>query len=102
MTYGGNQGVYELIGNVQQDAVNEQVKFAVDAGINFIDTANVYAPVPDGQLAASIGCADRTCLASCEAIRDERDHRRKIHASVARQGGFDPSAARRCGDEAAG
>jgi aryl-alcohol dehydrogenase-like predicted oxidoreductase len=43
MTYGGNQGVYELIGNLQQDAVNEQVKFAVDAGINFIDTANVYA-----------------------------------------------------------
>jgi aryl-alcohol dehydrogenase-like predicted oxidoreductase len=59
MTYGGNQGVYELIGNLQQDAVNEQVKFAVDAGINFIDTANAYAHAPDGQLAASIGCADR-------------------------------------------
>jgi aryl-alcohol dehydrogenase-like predicted oxidoreductase len=43
MTYGGNQGVWESIGNLQQDAVNEQVKFAVDAGINFIDTANVYA-----------------------------------------------------------
>ena len=43
MTYGGNQGIWESIGNLQQDAVNEQVKFAVDAGINFIDTANVYA-----------------------------------------------------------
>jgi aryl-alcohol dehydrogenase-like predicted oxidoreductase len=43
MTYGGNTGIWETIGNLQQGAVNEQVKFAVDAGINFIDTANVYA-----------------------------------------------------------
>jgi aryl-alcohol dehydrogenase-like predicted oxidoreductase len=43
MTYGGNGGIWEAIGKLQQDAVNEQVKFAVDAGINFIDTANVYA-----------------------------------------------------------
>jgi aryl-alcohol dehydrogenase-like predicted oxidoreductase len=43
MTYGGNGGIWQAIGNLQQDAVNEQVKFAVDAGINFIDTANVYS-----------------------------------------------------------
>src|ERR1700761_7111804 len=43
MTYGGNVGIWENIGNLQQDAVNEQVKYAVDAGINFIDTANVYS-----------------------------------------------------------
>src|SRR6202041_1543361 len=43
MTYGGNTGIWETIGNLQQDAGNEQVKFAVEAGINFIDTANVYA-----------------------------------------------------------
>lgn len=43
MTYGGSQGIWESIGNLQQDAVNEQLKFALDAGINFIDTANVYA-----------------------------------------------------------
>jgi aryl-alcohol dehydrogenase-like predicted oxidoreductase len=42
MTYGGGKGIWEAIGTLQQDAVNEQVKFAVDAGINFIDTANVY------------------------------------------------------------
>jgi aryl-alcohol dehydrogenase-like predicted oxidoreductase len=41
MTYGGDKGIWETIGNLQQDAVNEQVKCAVDAGINFIDTANV-------------------------------------------------------------
>jgi aryl-alcohol dehydrogenase-like predicted oxidoreductase len=43
MTYGGNKGIWEQIGNLQQEAVNEQVKFAVEAGINFIDTANVYS-----------------------------------------------------------
>jgi aryl-alcohol dehydrogenase-like predicted oxidoreductase len=43
MTYGGGNGIWESIGSLQQDAVCEQVKFAVEAGINFIDTANVYA-----------------------------------------------------------
>jgi aryl-alcohol dehydrogenase-like predicted oxidoreductase len=43
MTYGGGTGIWEAIGSLQQEAVNEQVKFAVEAGINFIDTANVYS-----------------------------------------------------------
>jgi aryl-alcohol dehydrogenase-like predicted oxidoreductase len=43
MTYGGSKGIWENIGNLQQDAVNEQVKFAFESGINFIDTANVYS-----------------------------------------------------------
>jgi aryl-alcohol dehydrogenase-like predicted oxidoreductase len=43
MTYGGDKGIWESIGSLQQDAVNEQVKFAFDAGINFIDTANIYS-----------------------------------------------------------
>ncbi len=43
MTYGGGKGIWESIGSLKQDAVNEQVKFAVEAGINFIDTANVYS-----------------------------------------------------------
>jgi aryl-alcohol dehydrogenase-like predicted oxidoreductase len=42
MTYGGGKGIWEAIGTLQQEAVNEQVRFAVDAGINFVDTANVY------------------------------------------------------------
>ena len=43
MTYGGAKGFWETIGSLQLDAVNEQVKFAFEAGINFIDTANVYS-----------------------------------------------------------
>ncbi len=44
MTYGGGRGgIWESIGKLQLDAVTEQVKIAVDAGINVIDTANVYS-----------------------------------------------------------
>jgi aryl-alcohol dehydrogenase-like predicted oxidoreductase len=42
MTYGG-KGFWEVIGALGQDAVADQVKAAFDAGINFIDTANVYS-----------------------------------------------------------
>ncbi|MDQ4140043.1 MAG: aldo/keto reductase [Bacteroidota bacterium] len=42
MTFGG-QGYWEAIGRQTQDEANELLKMAVDAGINFIDTANVYS-----------------------------------------------------------
>jgi aryl-alcohol dehydrogenase-like predicted oxidoreductase len=42
MTYGGT-GRFVNIGNLGQNEVDEQVKRAVEAGINFIDTANVYS-----------------------------------------------------------
>ncbi len=42
MTYGG-AGFWATMGGLKQDAVNDQVKRAFDAGINFIDTANVYS-----------------------------------------------------------
>jgi aryl-alcohol dehydrogenase-like predicted oxidoreductase len=55
MTYGGGgAGIWASIGKLQQDAVNEQVRTAVDAGINFIDTANVYSL---GQSEALLGQA---------------------------------------------
>jgi aryl-alcohol dehydrogenase-like predicted oxidoreductase len=43
MTFGGGNGIWANIGKVQQDGVNDLMKTAVDAGINFIDTANVYS-----------------------------------------------------------
>jgi len=42
MTFGG-KGMWENIGRQQQDEANDLLKIAVDAGINFIDTANVYS-----------------------------------------------------------
>ncbi|HVS94277.1 MAG TPA: aldo/keto reductase [Mucilaginibacter sp.] len=43
MTFGGEGGIWGNIGKVQQQEVNELMKTAVDSGINFIDTANVYS-----------------------------------------------------------
>ncbi|MGE4323771.1 MAG: aldo/keto reductase [Sphingobium sp.] len=43
MTFGGSEGMWGQIGRLQQDEADALVKAAVDAGVNFIDTANVYA-----------------------------------------------------------
>lgn len=42
MTFGGGDDMWGLIGQLQQDQADELVKTALEAGINFIDTANVY------------------------------------------------------------
>jgi aryl-alcohol dehydrogenase-like predicted oxidoreductase len=42
MTFGG-KGFWKAIGEQPQEEVNQLVKTAVDKGINFIDTANVYS-----------------------------------------------------------
>src|SRR3981081_3246495 len=43
MTFGGEDGVYGQIGNLRQAEADQLIARSVDAGINFIDTANVYA-----------------------------------------------------------
>ncbi|HEV2542624.1 MAG TPA: aldo/keto reductase, partial [Methylobacterium sp.] len=43
MTFGGSDGFWGQIGRLGQDEADALVKTALDAGINFIDTANVYA-----------------------------------------------------------
>src|SRR5664279_4301635 len=42
MTFGG-QGFWKVMGGLEQDAVTALVRQAVEAGVNFIDTANVYS-----------------------------------------------------------
>lgn len=43
MTFGGSDDMWGQIGQLQQEAADELVQTAIAAGINFIDTANVYA-----------------------------------------------------------
>ncbi len=43
MTFGGGGGMWSQIGGVQQAEADALVGQAIDAGINFIDTADVYA-----------------------------------------------------------
>ena len=43
MTFGGSDDMWGQIGQLQQEDADKLVGTALDAGINFIDTANVYA-----------------------------------------------------------
>ena len=43
MTFGGAEGMWSVIGKLQQSDAERLVGQALDAGINFIDTADVYA-----------------------------------------------------------
>jgi aryl-alcohol dehydrogenase-like predicted oxidoreductase len=43
MTFGGSGGIWGQIGSLQQADAESLVGQAIDAGINFIDTADVYA-----------------------------------------------------------
>jgi len=43
MTFGGTDGIWGKIGTLQQSDAEKLIGQAVDAGINFIDTADVYS-----------------------------------------------------------
>jgi len=43
MTFGGAGSFFEVIGGLRQHDVDTLVGNSLDAGVNFIDTANVYA-----------------------------------------------------------
>lgn len=42
MNYGG-KGFFGYMGNLDQEQVDEQIRTAFQAGVNFIDTANIYS-----------------------------------------------------------
>lgn len=51
MTFGGSgESMWSRIGQLGQEAADTLVKAAIDAGINFIDTANIYADGRSEQL----------------------------------------------------
>ena len=70
MTFGGSEGgIWRHIGAVQQRDADELVRTALDAGINFIDTANVYSEGLSeritGQALRNLGIArDRVVIAT--------------------------------------
>src|ERR1700679_830341 len=43
MTFGGAGTIFQAIGGLTQHDVDALVENSLDAGVNFIDTANVYA-----------------------------------------------------------
>src|SRR6266480_2056678 len=52
MTFSGGEGVYRVIGAVDQKGADELVKDSIDGGINFFDTADVYS---EGESETTLG-----------------------------------------------
>lgn len=52
MTFGGSKGMWQTIGQLGQKESLELISAALDAGVNFIDTADVYA---DGESERLVG-----------------------------------------------
>ena len=78
MTFGGHDGsIWGAIGRLEQEAVDAQLKTALDAGINFIDTANVY----------SEGLSERL---TGQAIRNIGANRHDIVLATKVRGRMDP------------
>jgi aryl-alcohol dehydrogenase-like predicted oxidoreductase len=50
MTFGGGEGIYKHIGDLDQAGADDLIKACIDAGMNFFDTADVY----------SFGASERT------------------------------------------
>jgi aryl-alcohol dehydrogenase-like predicted oxidoreductase len=66
MTFGGQEGMWGRIGQLEQDEADTLVKAALDAGINFIDTANIYA---DGRSEAILGQSLKNlCIRRAEIV----------------------------------
>ena len=78
MTFGG-EGRWKPIGEQSQEEANELIRTSVDAGINFIDTANVY----------SFGRSETILGNSIKALELKRD---ELVIATKLQGVMDPDA----------
>src|SRR3954452_16890867 len=52
ITFGGGEGMWQVVGKLQQDEADSLVKASLDCGINFFDTASVYS---EGQSETILG-----------------------------------------------
>src|SRR5207244_13385859 len=52
MTFSGGEGIYKVIGTVDQKGADELVEASIDGGINFFDTADVYS---EGESETTLG-----------------------------------------------
>lgn len=72
MTFGEGEGMWKTIGKLDQAASSALIKAAVDAGINFIDTANVYSGGASeritGQALRDLGIARKDVVIATKAL----------------------------------
>ncbi len=75
MTFGGSDGMWGQIGQLRQEAADDLLRTALDAGINFIDTANIYA---SGRSEEILGQS----LRNLGATREELVIATKVHGEM--------------------
>ncbi|MEM8787628.1 MAG: aldo/keto reductase [Pseudomonadota bacterium] len=75
MTFGGSEGMWGTIGQLQQQEADDLTRAALDAGINFIDTANIYA---EGRSEEILGQA----LRNLGVARDDVVIATKVHGPM--------------------
>lgn len=73
MTFGGGEGsMWGRIGQLQQDEADQLVRAALDAGINFFDTANVYSEGRSerilGQALSNLGVAREEVVIATKVV----------------------------------
>jgi aryl-alcohol dehydrogenase-like predicted oxidoreductase len=117
MTFGGGtDGMWSNIGNLQQEEADALLKTSIDAGINFIDTANIYgqgrSETITGQAIENLGLKrDEFVLATkflgetgpgpngrgasrfhiMQAVEDSLDRLQLDHIDLYQIHGFDPA-----------
>jgi aryl-alcohol dehydrogenase-like predicted oxidoreductase len=71
MTFGG-KGFFEYMGQVGQEAADGLLRAAIDAGVNFVDTANVYSEglseTITGQAIRNLGLARHDIVLSTKVL----------------------------------
>lgn len=75
MTFGGSDDMWGQIGKLQQEDADNLVRTALDAGINFIDTANVYASGKSEQILGQ-------SLKNLGVVREEIVIATKVHGQM--------------------
>ncbi|MGZ8311885.1 MAG: aldo/keto reductase [Allosphingosinicella sp.] len=72
MTFGGGEGLWAAIGRQTQDEADALLRASLDAGINFIDTANVYSQGQSetilGQALRNLGVAREEVVIATKAL----------------------------------
>ncbi|HEY4032177.1 MAG TPA: aldo/keto reductase [Caulobacteraceae bacterium] len=73
MTFGGNEGtIWQMVGSLQQDEVDAIVDGALKAGVNFIDTADVYSSGKSerllGQALKNLGVARKDVVIATKVL----------------------------------
>jgi aryl-alcohol dehydrogenase-like predicted oxidoreductase len=85
MTFAAGEGMWKPIAGVEQNLANELLKLSIDAGINFVDTADVYTNGESektlAQAIANLGIARKDIVIATKAYGRTGTGRNDVGAS---------------------